>query len=216
MAIPAVGADGLRLTPNRGIGELETLWHFRAAYNVAALNCQETKHAPMADEYNQFLRTHRSELTRANRAIENKYRREHGSSFRRVRDTHSTRVYNFFSLPPVRGEFCDSAFLLGRRSLNVPSNELVGFAATALPELEGVFNRFFADYEQYERDLAAWNSIYGQGAPQRLQAVDGMNGTARPLQSNPFDPPATTQPDPATPSTSETAMPTDGTGGPQG
>lgn len=191
MAIPAVGADGLRLTPNRGLGELETLWHFRAAYNVAALNCQASQYFAMADEYNRFLQTHRGILKTANTAIERKYRREHGNNYRRVRDTHTTRVYNFFSLPPVRNEFCESAFLLGRRSLEVPSNELTRFAADALPQLESIFDRFFVAYEQYETDLAAWNAIYGQGAPTRMQAVDGLDGTrGEPLPDNPFGPPA--------------------------
>ncbi|WOE75717.1 hypothetical protein [Alterisphingorhabdus coralli] len=218
MAIPPVGADGLRLTPNRGIGPLETLWHFRAAYNVAALNCQDSIYLSMADEYNQFLKTHRRELTRANRAIESKYRRDHGGNYRRVRDTHSTRVYNFFALPPVRKEFCNNAYRLGQQASTVPSAELVGFAATALPELESIFNRFFTAYEQYERDLAAWNATYGQGA-QRMQAADGMNGTlGQPMQSNPFGPtaPTTAAPTTAAPTNTTGADTTGGQQGPQG
>lgn len=189
MAIPVVGADGLRLTPNRGLGELETLWHFRAAYNVAALNCQSSQYFAMADEYNQFLNVHSKVLQNANRAIEDKYRREHGSNYRRVRDSHSTRVYNFFSLPPVKAEFCDNAFLLGQQAISVPSDQLTSFAASALPQLEAVFDRFFSAYERYQIDLATWNAIYGQGAQLRMQAVDGMDATVgEPLPENPFGP----------------------------
>lgn len=189
MAIPAVGPDGLRMTPNRGLGELETLWHFRAAYNVAALNCQDSQYIVMADEYNAFLKMHDKTLKRANRAIESKYRREHGGNYRRVRDSHTTRVYNFFSLPPVKAEFCENALLLGRRALTIPADELTAYAATALPQLEGVFDRFFLAYEQYQNELVTWDAIYGQGAPQRLQAVDGLDGSAgTPLEQDPFRP----------------------------
>ena len=166
MAIPPLRPDGLRQTPNRDLGELETLWHLRSALNVAALNCQDATHFRIADDYNKFLTAHRKALDNANRAIDDKYRREFGRDSKRVRDTHSTQVYNFFSLPPVKTEFCDAALVLGEEASVVPSDELVTFAARALPQLEGVFDRFFTAYENYQRDLAQWIALY---APEELQ-----------------------------------------------
>lgn len=192
MAIPPLRPDGLRQTPNRDLGELETLWHLRSALNVAALNCQDTTHFRIADDYNKFLTVHRKALDSANRAIEDKYRREFGRDSRRVRDTHSTQVYNFFSLPPVKTEFCDAALVLGEEASVIPSDELVPFAARALPQLEGVFDRFFTAYENYQRDLTQWIALYApeelQNIPAALQyqptpATDG--GTSAPPEQSP-------------------------------
>jgi hypothetical protein len=38
--LPGYGADGVRITPNRNLSREESIWNFRAAINVAALNCQ--------------------------------------------------------------------------------------------------------------------------------------------------------------------------------
>ncbi len=164
MAIPPMGVDGRRITVNSGIGELETLWHLRSALNVAALNCVQPKHYQLANDYNTFLSTHKRTLSKANRAIESKFRKENGSNYRRVRDTHSTRVYNFFSLPPVKNEFCDVALTVARQLTVTPKDSVTTYAYTGLTQIESVFNRFFSAYEQYQRDLAAWNATY---APQR-------------------------------------------------
>ncbi|WP_164117513.1 hypothetical protein [Sphingorhabdus sp. Alg239-R122] len=165
MAIPPVGVDGRRITVNTGIGELETLWHLRSALNVAALNCVEPRHYQLASDYNTFLKTHKSQLSKANRAIESKFRRENGSNYRRVRDTHSTRVYNFFSLPPVKSEFCNVSIGVARQLTLTPKDQLTGYAYIGLTEIEDVFNRFFAAYDQYKRDLAVWNQAYGPRQP---------------------------------------------------
>ncbi|MEZ5710087.1 MAG: hypothetical protein R3E02_11940 [Blastomonas sp.] len=161
MTIPPLRADGLRDTPNRDIGPAETLWHFRSAFNVAALNCQNAEHYRIADDYNLFLKTHKRTLDGANRAIESKFRQQYGSGYARIRDTHTTQVYNFFSLPPVKSEFCNAAMILGQEANLTASADLETFAARALPQLEGVFDRFFLSYEQYNRDLAEWLALYG-------------------------------------------------------
>lgn len=177
--VPAVGTDGKRLTVNRGIGELETLWHFRAAFNVGGLSCQDTGFLSIADDYNAFLQKHKSALNRANNAIEAKYRREHGRDYRRVRDTRSTQVYNFFSFPPVKQEFCSTVQRLGQEALAIEGRDnLSAFAATALPQLEAIYDRFYTEYEAYQAALADWQARYGSNA-------GGAGTNAAPQPSNP-------------------------------
>jgi hypothetical protein len=163
--VPALNAEGKRLTINRDLGELETLWHFRAAYNVGGLSCLEGGYANIATDYNLFLQKHKSTLRSANTAIEGKFRREHGSNYRRIRDTHTTRVYNFFSFPPVKQEFCQTIQTLGQQALAISDREnLIIFASGALPRLEGIYDRFYADYEAYQAALADWQLRYGNNA----------------------------------------------------
>ena len=170
LVIPPMGVDGQRITPNAGIGELETLWHMRSALNVAALNCTTAEHTELTDNYNSFLTTHSRVLNDANKAIEAKFRREQGADYRRIRDTHSTQVYNFFSLPPVKAEFCDVALLVSRQVVVTPSDQINTYAMTGLRLMEDVFDRFFASYEQYQRNLIAWNAKY---APQQTLYTSG-------------------------------------------
>ncbi len=176
---PPYGVDGRRITPNTGINETETIWHMRSALNVAALNCVTAQYLPITDNYNLFLDTHKKALNKANIAIEAKFRKEHGSDYRRIRDTHSTQVYNFFSLPPVKQEFCDVALAVSQQLALTPTDQLEVFAFGGLRQMEDVFERFFAAYDQYQRDLYAW---YVEYAPERASAFapanQGGNGYA--------------------------------------
>jgi len=178
MTIPPMRADGQRDTPNKGLGPDEMIWNFRSAFNVAALNCQGPQHFRLADDYNTFLKVHKRELDRANKAVEDKYRREYGANYKRIRDTESTQVYNFFALPPVKSDFCNAALVLGPEAAAIPSSELKDFAARALPQLDGVFDRFFLSYEQYQSDLAQWIAQYG--GPESQTSLSPASATTLP------------------------------------
>lgn len=178
MAIPSLRADGLRDTPMRDIDDNEKLWYFRAAFNVAALNCQNAEHFRIADDYNQFLKTHKRELDRINKVVEEKYRKRYGAGFARIRDTENTQVYNFFAFPPVKGDFCNAALILGQEAVALPSKDLVAFSVRALPTLEGVFDRFYASYESYQSDLQKWIALYG--SPEMRAAQAAQMGQAQP------------------------------------
>ena len=178
MAIPALRADGLRDTPMRDIDDNEKLWYFRAAFNVAALNCQNAQHYRIADDYNLFLNTHKRELDRINKVVEDKYRKRYGTGYARIRDTENTQVYNFFAFPPVKSDFCDAALILGQEAVALPSKELVAFSVRALPTLEGVFDRFYASYESYQSDLQKWIALYG--SPEMRAAQAAQMGQASP------------------------------------
>lgn len=182
MALPALRADGLRDTPMRDIDDNEKLWYFRAALNVAALNCQSPQHFRIADDYNLFIKTHKRELDRINKLVEANYRKRYGTGYARIRDTENTQVYNFFAFPPVKYDFCDAALVLGQEANALPSKDLVTFSARALPTLEGVFDRFYATYENYQTDLQKWIALYGSPEMRAAQAASASS-TVQPVNA---------------------------------
>ena len=60
--LPGYGADGVRVTPNRGLSRDEAIWNFRAAINVAALNCQGPVWGVIAQNYNRMIVVHKAQL----------------------------------------------------------------------------------------------------------------------------------------------------------
>lgn len=160
--VPTLRADGLRQTINRDLGPLETVWHVRAALNVAALSCTAPQYGRIIDDYNVFIKKNRKFLRNANNAIKAKFRREIGAGSKAAHDRHQTSLYNFWSFSPLRRPFCDQAVEISQRAVLTETGDLKSFAAAALTQLEKPFDDFYAAYEQYERDLAAWNQQYGQ------------------------------------------------------
>ena len=72
-----------------------------------------------------------------------------------------TSVYNFFALPPARARFCSAALDIANRHNIAPPDNPVGFAMDNFAVLEQPFELFFQEYEQYQRDSAAWDEKYG-------------------------------------------------------
>lgn len=159
--VPAVRPDGLRQTINRDIGPLQTLWHVRAALNVAALSCTAPQYERLVDDYNAFITNNKSFLRNANNAIIRKFRRDVGSGYKSAHDRHMTRLYNYWSFSPLRRPFCDQAVEVSQRAIITKSDDLTAFGADALVQLEKPFNDFYAAFEEYERDLEAWRVQYG-------------------------------------------------------
>jgi len=164
MAIPTVRGDGLRQTVNRDLGPLETLWHVRSGFNVAALNCQGAKYQSITTNYNLFLKRHKSALRNANNAINRKFRRENGGTYRTVRDRHLTSVYNFFSFPPLKTQYCDKMLTVGKEIANSKSKDIKAFAGRELPKMEKIFVDFYVAYEEYQKKLEAWRAKYGKSS----------------------------------------------------
>ncbi len=170
--VPPLRPDGLRQTINRDIGPLETLWHVRAALNVAALSCTAPQYSRLVSDYNAFIGNNKKFLRNANNAIVSKYRRELGSGYKQAHDRHQTSLYNFWSFSPLRRPFCDQAVQVSQRAIVTKSEDMEEFGAAALMELEKPFNDFYLAYEEYERDLDAWRRQY---APE--QARDAADET---------------------------------------
>ncbi len=161
LRIPVLGIDGVRVTPNRGLSREETLWNYRSAVNVAAINCRGPVWDQIAANYNKMLVVHKSRLLKSTKALDAEYKtRFPGENALRVRDTRSTELYNYFALPPVKQEFCDSALRKTQETLLLPSDALPEYSVGALADIDGIFIRFFNAYAQYETDLAAWNQRY--------------------------------------------------------
>ncbi len=159
--IPPIAVDGVRKTPNRGISANEAVWNFRAAINVAALNCRSPSWDVIATNYNQFLKNNKAFLSKVSRNIDAEYRANYpGQNAMRVRDTKLTDLYNYFSLPAIKHEYCDAALIKSQQAATVDYKMLPEFSAKSLAEIDGIFIRFFDAYAQYELDLAAWNQKY--------------------------------------------------------
>lgn len=163
LAIPPPQADGTRFTVNSNLTTAQTVWNLRSAYNVAALNCLKSKHTAILSGYSSFLKTHAKTLKAVNRDLDRKFRAAHRSKYIRMREAYQTRVYNFFALPPVIPALCDAALALSQDLVMVAPGQLEGFAPTALARFDGVYQKFFASFDQYKADLAAWEERYGTG-----------------------------------------------------
>ena len=160
MAIPARDARGVRQTVNADLTAAQTVWNLRAALNVAALNCREANYQPLLDSYKGFLERHAKALAAADRAVDEEFRRKHGNAARRAQDAYTTKVYNYFALPPVLPDLCEAALAVGIDLPKVAPAGLERFAGQALPHLEQVFETFFRRFEQYRADAAAWDARY--------------------------------------------------------
>ncbi len=164
LPVPALGADGLRISPNRNISPAQTVWNLRSAYNVAALNCHAPQHADILVNYRAFLKTHARGLTAANRQVDAEFRKQYGGGFVAPREKYMTEVYNHFALPPTLDNFCDAVLAMSRDAQTVKPADLQPFAIRSLPNVEIVFDDFYRRYDQYKTDLAAWEAKYGSGA----------------------------------------------------
>jgi hypothetical protein len=173
MAIPSLGPDGVRSTVNAHLSATQTLWNFRSAYNVAALNCLRPEHGEIVVGYRAFLKKHAKGLQAANRGVDSEFKAKHGASFIRPREAYMTQVYNYFANPVTLRAFCDASLAMSREAQLVAPAQLSTFSATELPKIEQVFEAFFRAYEQYRIDAANWDARY---APRPTAA--GLPGAA--------------------------------------
>jgi hypothetical protein len=163
MDIPRLGADGVRRTPNTGISDDERVWYFRSAWNVAALNCLGAQNQPILDGYSGYIKTHSRALKAANDRIDAVYAKKAPSKRAGIqsRESRMTLVYNFFALPPARGDFCQNALDISNRYLSGGKVDPAAFAQANFSLFERPFENFFSAYEKYERESAAWDAQYG-------------------------------------------------------
>lgn len=188
LAIPPLDASGLRQSVNRNISPTQMLWNLRSAFNVAALNCSDPKHAEILPRYKAFLKNYNATLMAANRKVDAEFKARYGAKFTAPREAYMTSVYNHFALPPAMPEFCTAALAVtddlaaitppapkaapvkkGRKAapVRIPTlkpAELEAFAVRSLPNIEVVYDDFYRRYEKYRLDLAEWNAKYGPPA----------------------------------------------------
>ena len=164
MRIPMMASSGVRQTVNANISPAQTTWNLRAALNVAALNCRDARYSSLISGYESYLNKHSRELSRTNTAVGREFRAEHGRSYRNAQDSYMTQVYNYYASPPTLDNFCNAAVPVVAEAALVDRGGLEAYSAGGLAQLEAVFERFFSAYDQYRRDLSAWNTRYGPNA----------------------------------------------------
>ncbi|WP_247715079.1 hypothetical protein [Qipengyuania mesophila] len=164
MDIPPVNSLGLRETVNLGISDDEKVWHFRSAWNVAALNCLDPQYQPILDAYSSYIKDYARPLKQVNDRIDAAYGKEYGKgrSAIQARESQMTMVYNYFALPPARADFCRTALGISQQYLASEKVDPLAFGLANFAAFEGPFERFFQAYEQYERESSAWDARYGE------------------------------------------------------
>ncbi len=163
MQIPPRNAQGQRLTINRELNDDEKVWHFRSAWNVAALNCLGDPYGPILEGYRAYVIDNSTVLRRVNDRVEQDYRKRERSRRAALlaREEHMTRVYNFFALPSARADFCRAVLDIANRLLAAPPEDAEAFALGNFDQLERPFDAFFSAYEAYQRNSAEWDARYG-------------------------------------------------------
>lgn len=186
---PARDAQGY-VTPNRQLSPEETTWHLRVAFNVAALGCRDAdEHATVA-AYNALLAAARPQLAAASTGMERTYQVRYGAKWRSAHDDAMTKLYNFFAQTTAHDEFCAAAKTALAAAQTAKPEELAAFAAAALPRLEAPFLAFYARFDAYQEEYAAW---CGRHTPRVLvasaaPAVAVLGGAAVPAAPTPNQP----------------------------
>lgn len=160
LVLPPVGPDGVYESVNRKITPAQTVWNFRSAYNVAALNCRDPKYDPMVVGYRAFLKKHAKFLALTNRKVDAEFRKVYGAKFIPAREKYMTAVYNHFAAPPTLPQFCDAVMAVNRDAPAVKLTGVTEFATLNLPNIEIVFDQFLRDYAKYKIEAAAWDAKY--------------------------------------------------------
>ncbi len=160
--LPPMGVDGVRTTPNRGLSTEEHIWNFRVALNVAALNCRGAAWDEITTNYNSMLRNYKNTLRIVNGNVDREYSKKHGRSGKRVRDTKTTELYNYFALPAVKANYCNTSLAKSREvsALPVEREAFRAYAIGGLNDIDRVFLDFYDAYAQYQVDMANWNARY--------------------------------------------------------
>ncbi|WP_076073175.1 hypothetical protein [Sphingomonas montana] len=158
LAVPIRDAAGTYRTINYALTPDQVAWHVRSALNVAVLSCRGPDEAVITADYNALLKRQKLVLAAAYERVQAQFRRTGGAGWQSAQDAHSTRVYNFFALPPAKPGFCAAATALLTESRSVEPATFASFAEAALPRLEAPFTDVYRSYDGYRRELAAWEA----------------------------------------------------------
>jgi hypothetical protein len=183
--IPPRGGDGVRETVIARMNPLEAVWNFRAAWNVAALNCLDPRYEQVLDGYKLLLKDYEKRLTAVNRELDRQYRQQYGGQATRNREAYMTKVYNYFASPNAQSYFCAATLEVSREALAAPPEDLDAFALANIQRLAGAFEQFYRDFEKYQVDVAIWDAEYGP-LFQRSTAPSTLYANAGPTEAG-FD-----------------------------
>ncbi len=116
-------------------GEVERVFHLRAALNVAALQCGRTDPGVVKD-YNTVLARHKGVLASAYSAKQARFQQTGGKTWQRTMDRHMTQLYNHWAWPPAQTEFCAAASKAAREAATVAPERFAAFAPIALASVD--------------------------------------------------------------------------------
>jgi hypothetical protein len=120
-------------TINSGLGPEESLWHVRAALNVAALLCgHQPGGTTLVRRYNALLTNDKATLATAYASETRRY----GPGDPAALDRHMTQLYNFFARPQATPAFCAAAMDVSQQAAATPPAQLTAFAPPALARLQ--------------------------------------------------------------------------------
>ncbi len=159
---PADPVTGQRLTPNSNLSMDETIWNYRMAFNVSVRLCRDPEYTALVDYYRLYINNMQGPLKTVNANLDRDFKARYpAGDALRIRDTHSTDMYNYFSLPPVTPGFCQLMMARAPKAASITAAELPSFSSSTLQEIDDLFVKFYADYEDYLRRLAQWDARYG-------------------------------------------------------
>ncbi len=149
LSIPLRRVDGSYPTPNESLSAAASIWHLRAALNVAALGCRGPFEQVLVSGYNQWIRSRAASLAAAERTLIAEYRGGGAAGEREAYDGAMTKLYNYFAQPPAHAGFCAAAAQVVSGIANVPASGLADFAARSVPLLDAPFVDFYRAYDVY-------------------------------------------------------------------
>lgn len=124
---------------NAGLSTAGTVWHVRAALNVAALACRGAQEAVIVANYNAMLKANAPGLTAAEATLAAEYKATGGTKWRDGYDDAMTKLYNFWSQNGGRDAFCATAMQTLADAQTVTPDAFTAFAAARLPLLDAPF-----------------------------------------------------------------------------
>ncbi|RZM07140.1 MAG: hypothetical protein EOP68_14535 [Sphingomonas sp.] len=165
MVIPARSADGGWPTPGRALSPDGTVWHLRAALNVAALVCHDAGQGdPVVAAYNAMLTGRKAVLAATEKRYAAEWRTIDAKEWQDRYDDAMTRAYNFYGQSFARAGFCAAAASTLVDMAALPDSGLAAFAAERLPTLDRPFADFFTAYAAW-RDGATAQPVMAVSTP---------------------------------------------------
>lgn len=121
---------------HRQAGDVERIWHLRAALNVAALQCVGSKQAVLVQDYNLLLSRHKVVLAQAYAAKQARFQQLSGKGWQKAMDRHMTQLYNHWAWPPAQQRFCANAIEAARRTALISPEGFGDYALRALSTVD--------------------------------------------------------------------------------
>jgi hypothetical protein len=172
--VPARDAAGRYITLNSGITGERAFWQLKTGLNVAAIGCRGPEEAPLVAAYNQIIKSHTRSIVAAEKKVIADLAKANRTTGVKERDRLSTQLFNYFAQPPAQRPFCERALVLAQTVSTTPTAQLYANAAEQLATLDQPFTDFYAAFERYKAEAAAWDAQYG-----RRTTVAATNGGGR-------------------------------------